>query len=93
MRKIFLWLVFFYFLLLVEVSFLRKVYFFPNIVILGVILFPVIFKVQKKEVFWIGFWGGFFLDFFSSLFFGFYTFFCVFLAFLSFNVSSFLKIK
>ncbi|MEA3296067.1 MAG: hypothetical protein U9Q27_02950 [Patescibacteria group bacterium] len=72
-KKILGLFIFFWFLTLVEASFLIHFSVFdiiPNLIFLSVIAINIFEKTQNKTGIFAGFIGGFFLDIWSSLFFG-----------------------
>lgn len=72
--KVILLIILFYFLALVQSSFLVHFKIFgwtPNIILIAVIFWSIIENPKKYYVLWISLIGGFFLDVFSVRFFGF----------------------
>lgn len=74
-KKVILFILFFYLLVLLQTSFFPHfLNFLPNFILIAIILINYLSPSQSfLEVMIISFFGGFFLDIFSENFFGFWT--------------------
>jgi len=92
MKKILLLFIIFYFLILIQTTFLFKV-FLPNLVLISVIIINLIEEKNKLSGIYFAFFGSLLLDIFSENFFGYYTLISTTIAiFITYGIKNYVRI-